>query len=722
MKASAFLDFFNKVSFRKRVVIIIYSVFLISGGATYLISDFVTARSVKESQVNLLKTTLRNKAVVLNDYFKSIVDDISITADENHFDDLSRDLIDGFNSIPNNPGDYIRNLYRTKNPYEIADYMMLNDAKDGSKYSEMHSKYMPWLRRFVKEKGYYDLFIFDTKGNLVFTVAKEDDYGSSFAKGGKYFDTGLGNIYNLVRDANKKDFIAFSDFEKYKPSFMVPASFVAKGIFDESGKLIGVLALQMPINKINEVINDSDVNTNIESYLVGKDFLNRNQSKTSKKDNILTVNLQSESVKLALSGKSGVVQEVIGGSKYIVSFTPINFLDTRLALIEKIKYEDAMAQLYDERHKMIMALIITSFISLFIAVYFGSSITKPINDIAKSMKNILDGSYDISVPHIERQDEIGKMAGFIERFREQSMKKVELERAQLQLQSQSDNIRSQTMHKIADDLEQKVNSIVQELYSSSGNVKNTSEVLCNSAEKSENDIINLLDTTTKLVRNIKNVESVTGKIFDVIFGNKTQILESAMIAKNAVEAANNANVTVSDLSETAAKIGSVIELINEITAQINLLALNATIEAARAGEAGKGFAVVASEVKNLANQTTKATEEIADIINTMQGKTMGTVDAMKEITRIIEKISNISLVVVNGVGEEEKLINEIKSNTTDSSKGTTQVMKTVNNVAESFSSISNGSTNLLKTSTQLKEETQALSGAVSRFIENIKNS
>lgn len=712
----------DNISFKQKVIATIYGVFLLSAIATVVISTNISYRTTYNQQSETLNRTLMNKKMMLKQYLDGIDDDLHIITEELHFDDIAREFTDAFNKLPNNPNEYVRTIFRDKNTYSPAEFMMLDNPNDGTEYSAVHARYNPWFRKIIKEKGYYDLFIFDLKGNLVYTVTKEDDFGYNYFKDSEYQNTGLAVVYKEVLDKKDNNFVAFRDLEKYKPSFNAPASFMAKAIFSESGEMVGVFAIQMPGDIIGDILNLPDSNTQRFSYLVGNDYLNRTQTRNAKTPDILTIKLELDSVKKGLNQEQGVMSETVDNITYITSYNNITFKGYTWAMIGRININSALKNYYEQRYQQILATIIISFVTLFIAVIFGNNISKPILYLNAALRKLAEGNTDIAISYMDRKDEIGKMAEAIEYFKSQSIKKLELERSQIEMQANQENIRKQTMNSIADELASKVNSVIEDLNQSTNNVGQNSDKLVKSSEQSETDIMNLLDTTTKLVRNIKNVETVTSKIYDVIGGNKSQIMESSNIAKQAVDSANNANATVEELSETAAKIGSVLELINEITAQINLLALNATIEAARAGEAGKGFAVVASEVKNLASQTSKATEEISEIINTMQGKTMGTVDAMKEITKIIAKISDITGIVVKGVNEEEKLIGEIKNNTYESSQGTSQVMITVNNVAESFSNIATGSTEIEKTFSSLNNTTKSLSSVIAKFIENIKNS
>ncbi len=191
--------------------------------------------------------------------------------------------------------------------------------------------------------------------------------------------------------------------------------------------------------------------------------------------------------------------------------------------------------------------------------------------------------------------------------------------------------------------------------------------------------------------------------------------ESARVAKNAVSSAQSTNETVKKLGESSQEIGNVIKVITSIAQQTNLLALNATIEAARAGEAGKGFAVVANEVKELAKQTAKATEEIGQKIEAIQGDTRGAVKAIEEITAIISQINDIANSIASSVEEQTVTTNEINRSLTEASKGVGDIAKNIAGVAQAAKSTTQGAADTEKAAQDLSRMAAQLQSAISKF-------
>jgi methyl-accepting chemotaxis protein len=191
--------------------------------------------------------------------------------------------------------------------------------------------------------------------------------------------------------------------------------------------------------------------------------------------------------------------------------------------------------------------------------------------------------------------------------------------------------------------------------------------------------------------------------------------EAARVARTAVGVADSTNHTIAKLGESSVEIGKVIKVITSIAQQTNLLALNATIEAARAGEAGKGFAVVANEVKELAKETAKATEEIGQKIEAIQGDSKAAVAAIAEISSIINQINDVSGTIASAVEEQTATTNEIGRNVGEAAKGTTEIARNITGVATAAQNTTEGALQTQKAAVALSEMAQTLSALMAQF-------
>jgi len=187
-----------------------------------------------------------------------------------------------------------------------------------------------------------------------------------------------------------------------------------------------------------------------------------------------------------------------------------------------------------------------------------------------------------------------------------------------------------------------------------------------------------------------------------------------------VNDARRANETVEGLAAATQRIGQVVDLITSIAGQTNLLALNATIEAARAGEAGKGFAVVAGEVKNLANQTAKATEEIAAQITGVQQATGEAVSAIGRIGATFDEISKIAASIASAIEEQGAATREIARNVQEAAVGTGEVSRTNAEVAQAAEETGTTASRVLAAATSLSDQARGLEGDVEQFLGEVR--
>jgi methyl-accepting chemotaxis protein len=268
--------------------------------------------------------------------------------------------------------------------------------------------------------------------------------------------------------------------------------------------------------------------------------------------------------------------------------------------------------------------------------------TRQLLHLVSAMKQVAEGDLAVTIPLVERSDELGQMAKTVEIFKANAAARNRLESEQKEAAVRSARERKSELQQLADHFEGAVARIVEDVSSTAAELEAAASKLKQTAETTQQLSGTVARGSEDASANVQSVASATDALTCSLGEIARQVGESSNIACDAVIQAQQTDARIAALSQAASRIGDVIKLITAVAEQTNLLALNATIEAARAGEAGRGFAIVAQEVKALATQSARATEEIGTQIAGMQSATRESVAAIKEIGATIGRISGIS--------------------------------------------------------------------------------
>ena len=371
------------------------------------------------------------------------------------------------------------------------------------------------------------------------------------------------------------------------------------------------------------------------------------------------------------------------------------------------------------RTSLIVGAVFAGVLVVFMSIV-GGTITRPISRLTLVMREIADGNTDIAVSGQNGTDEVADMARAVQVFKDNAVEKRQLEEAQSATQQRASEEKRQTVREMADRFELKVKKVVEGVSSAATEMQVTAQQMSATAEQTSRQSANVATASEQAAANVQTVAATAEELSASIAEIGRQVMQSAKIAQNAVTEAESTNATVLGLSEAATKIGDVVKLINDIAGQTNLLALNATIEAARAGEAGKGFAVVAQEVKNLANQTARATEEISQQITSVQEETNDAVGAIEKIRAIIGEVNEIATTISSAVEEQGISTQEIARNVQQAARGTQDVNQNIESVSKAVGETGTAAGQVLSASQEMARQAEGLRREVERFLGEVR--
>ena len=631
----------------------------------------------------------------------------------------------------------LQQRYINANPNPLGSKDQLDRSPDASSYGEYHALYHPAFHELQQRFGYYDIFLIDAEsGDVVYTVFKELDYATSL-KRGAFANSGLGKAFQGALALTQPGTAYMTDFAPYLPSYNDPAAFIAVPIID-NGKRVGILAFQLPIDRINQVMtgdyrwHEMGLGESGETYLVGADQKLRSESRFWHEDpkgflaaiaaggvdarTVSTIEnkqtviglqpVNSPGVKRALAGETGFAEfNDYRDVPVLSAFKPIEVGGLRWAILAEEDVSEAYAAANELHLQIIYLMTATALVLLaisgFLGWIFSQQLTMPLNRIVNSMRDISSGSGDLTVRLDDgSKDELGQLAGAFNRFVEKL-----------------DGIMGQ------------VGASTDELATASEELSMITQDTRQGVERQQGEIQQVATAIEQMTATVKDVAQNTSATAEAARHAGSQVSAGRGVLKEnnaAVQQLSqrmNASLEVVEaLQQDSTRVGTVLDVIRGIAEQTNLLALNAAIEAARAGEQGRGFAVVADEVRVLAMRTQQSTEEIRVIIESLQSRSNQTSHMLQENTQDLDTTVSLTTQTQNAFAEIENAVDrllemstQIASATEEQASVTEEIGRNVDNIYQVAQSTATGAEQTSESSRMLARLGDELKRLVGQF-------
>lgn len=722
-------------------------------------------RIIRDSAKETLTSLATLKATGIKSFLANIDRDLRFQGTSATTSQAVIALTDGYMAL-DNPEELLRRVYITENQFPPGERQNLVKADTGSSYGFIHAIYHPHFETLLREMGLYDIFLIDPQGNLVYSVVKENDFATNLNTG-QWKDSGLANAFRQAMENDRDAPSVFVDFEPYEPSALAPAAFISRPIFNEQGDLLGVLAYQMPSERLSAASRTLEgMGASADGFLVGADGFMRTDSLQTDTNDVLAVEVQNDAVTAGFNGESGLFETTGYQGKPVIGYvTPIDFLGTRWVLMVQ---EDSADVFEGARRSIRSTLVISGVIFLAVLVLsllLARSFSRPISQLTEAVNAVADGDLTTDVPGTARADEIGDLARSAEVFRNnaremqrlsEEQKAANAQMVELNAEREKAAEREQALAREKEEADRKATqereAMMRALGDSFGDVVAAAQAGQFSArinaQFDDQILVDLAVNMNNLMETVDDGLTRTGTVLSAIaHGDLSQHMEGefqgafAELQLNVNEMISALTALVGDISESGATLSG---SSNELKETADVLSRQAEQNAAAVEETSAALEQLNASISQVTgnieevSSNARSAREVANSSERIAAEAAQSMDHIaegsKEIARVVEVINDIAfqinLLALNAGVEAARAgeaglgfsvvaseVRQLSHRASDAAKEIAEVItksdeavsKGVSNVASAKNSLEEIANSVVKISESIEEVTLAVS-------------
>ena len=565
----------------------------------------------------------------------------------------------------------LQDLYIVSNPNAVGSKHKLDRAEVETAYDRTHAAHHPRLRSLLERFGYYDIFLFDAHGTAVYTVFKETDFGSN-AESGCYASSNLSKLIRNMLAAAPGAKARACDFAAYTASYGAQAGFLAAQIV-EGGAVVGVLAVQLPIDRLDKVCNQTEgLGLTGRVELVGPDGRTRNNPRDAKQGVVGAPTGFPDLATAAIKGDQGFSEVESAGVRHMAAYRPFDYLGATWAIVCAKHSEEVFAPVRALMWWILGVSAASVVLVSLLAWPLARSIQRRAGAAVTALQTLAHGDLRPRIPP-RGHDEFSAIAAAINQLGEELSTSIA-----------------------------GVRHSAEDLSGEASTLASTSEMLSGVASGQAASIEEMSAAITEL-------RAQTGRTTEESRAAQERIAKGERDAQDATRAVDGLEHSMEEIDHAAREIGQITRVIDEIAFQTNLLALNAAVEAARAGEAGRGFAVVAQEVRALATRSSEAARKTTELVGSASERVGRGVAFSRNVRASLEQIIASSTEIARVVGS-------IAQAQTDQLSGISQLDQGIAAISQTTQDAAGQSEQVAASARQAADEVTSLKKNVERFV------